>query len=139
MGVNVFNNKHIHDYPQWHCIALGVTKRQLFNPFPFKRELTLLDQSSAYLLVNSPLRLSDLCLQTGMVTGRNEFRRLLKQGGIKWNGATIIGDFELDAKTPSVSDVVRIGKNRVLEICVPLDEWSWAWLWESFKNVFNRV
>ena len=59
----------------------------------------------------SPVKLSAVLLGSGLVSSKNEFRRLLSQGSIRINGEKVFEDVEVG---PGV--IIRVGKRRFVRV-----------------------
>jgi len=82
--------------------------REHFNRVFRKRDIP---EDMPVLSVDGPIKLSEALLMSGLVSSKNEFRRLLSQGSIRINGQKVFED-----KTIEGDAVIRVGKRRFLKI-----------------------
>lgn len=121
------------DYFQSRCLIIGSSLRQVENPFIFQQELLYSNRPDAIWVADSKIMLSSICVLSGLVPSKNEFRRKVQQKGLTFNGKPLEGlDLEIDTKTPLVFADVRLGK-RHLEIAIPSDETN---LLNRLKNLY---
>lgn len=62
---------------------------------------------------SSPVKLSRILIESGLVSSRNEFRRLLSQGSIRVNGEKVFEDMEIGGEK-----VIKVGKRRFVKVVV---------------------
>ena len=65
-------------------------------------------------IINTPLRLIDLMVETKLVNGKGEARRLIRQGGVKLDNETIKD--ELLEITTGSEKILKVGKRKFLKI-----------------------
>jgi tyrosyl-tRNA synthetase len=65
-------------------------------------------------IINTPLRLIDLMVETKLVNGKGEARRLIRQGGVKLDNKTIKD--ELLEITTGKEKILKVGKRKFLKI-----------------------
>lgn len=110
------------DYYQSRCLILGNSLRQVENPFIFQLDLLYSSKPDAIWVADAKIMLSSICVLSGLVPSKNEFRRKVQQKGLTFNGKSLEGlDLEIDTTIPLVFADVRLGK-RHLELAVPSDE-----------------
>jgi tyrosyl-tRNA synthetase len=68
----------------------------------------------SYVLKNKSLRIIDVMLDSGLVTGKGEARRLIRQGGVKLNGETIRDEL-LELKADK-EQILKVGKRKFLKL-----------------------
>jgi tyrosyl-tRNA synthetase len=71
------------------------------------------DEIEEYVLKSSSIKLSDLLAESGMVSSKNEARRLIEQGGVKIDSQKAAGDLELKSEKPFI---VQAGKRKFKKI-----------------------
>jgi len=126
------------DWYQSKCLILGNSLRQVENPFIFQHDLLLSSKPDAIWVTDAKIMLSSICVLTGFVPSRNEFRRKVQQRGLTFNGKPIEGlDVEIDTTIPLVFADVRLGK-RFLELAVPMDEKQLLLRLQNLYCVRNR-
>jgi tyrosyl-tRNA synthetase len=97
---------------RYHGAAAAQAARQGFdNVFSQKNNP---DEMELYVCKDENIKLSDLLLAADLVTGKNEARRLIEQGGIKLNGEKLTEDKTL---TIHAECVLQAGKRKFKKIC----------------------
>ncbi len=71
-------------------------------------------ESAPRFVIDTPQRLIDFLVDNGLVSSKNEARRLIQQGGVQLNGKRISDPFF--TLEPGVKGIMRIGKKRFVEL-----------------------
>lgn len=83
-----------------------------FDTVHKKKEIP--DDIPEFKMHKSSMRLIDLMLEAGIVSGKGEARRLIRQGGVKLDGQTISNElFEIQTLDGSI---LKVGKRKFLKI-----------------------
>ncbi len=82
--------------------------QEYFNRVFRKKDIP--DDIPVYRL-SSPVKLSRILIESGLVSSRNEFRRLLSQGSIRINGEKVFEDIEVGEEM-----VIKVGKRRFVKV-----------------------
>jgi tyrosyl-tRNA synthetase len=72
------------------------------------------DDIGEYRIKDEEIKLSDLLVISGMVSSRNEARRIIEQGGVKIDSQKAVGDFAVKFKNPFVLQVGKRKFNRII-------------------------
>jgi tyrosyl-tRNA synthetase len=67
-----------------------------------------------YRIKDEEIKLSDLLVRSGMVSSRNEARRIIEQGGVKIDSQKVTGNFVVKFENPFVLQVGRRKFNRII-------------------------
>jgi tyrosyl-tRNA synthetase len=71
------------------------------------------DDIVEYRIKDKEIKLSDLLVRSGMVSSRNEARRIIEQGGVKIDSQKVIGNFAIKFENPFV---LQVGKRKFSRI-----------------------
>ena len=85
--------------------------REEFDKVFAKKDMP--DEIEEYLLDSSSVKLSDLLFKSGMVSSKNEARRLIEQGGVKIDSQKAEGDFEIKS---GEAFVIQAGKRKFKKV-----------------------
>lgn len=149
----MFDNKCICDYWQARCLFIGTTQEQVDDNFlvdgnpiecpgqaPCQFALHyhakgiihkgyVNEPDERWVIEGPKIKLVDICVRSGLVPSKNEFRRKCEQKGLKYNDKPVTDfNMEIDATVPDIWHEVRLGK-RFLEIVVPI-----LWRDEDHEN-----
>jgi tyrosyl-tRNA synthetase len=72
------------------------------------------DDIKEYKIKDEKVKLSDLLVKSGMVSSRNEARRIIEQGGVKIDLQKAIGDFTIKSENSFVLQVGKRKFNRII-------------------------
>ena len=81
---------------RYHGKEAAGAAREEFEKVFAKKDLP--DDMEEYVLKVSSVKLSDLLAESGMVSSKNEARRLIEQGGVKIDSKKAGGDFEIKSE-----------------------------------------
>jgi len=74
----------------YHGADAGKFAREQFDSVHGKKEMP--ENMETYTCISKEIKLVDLLVSSGMVESKNEARRLIEQGGIKFNGEKLTQD-----------------------------------------------
>jgi tyrosyl-tRNA synthetase len=96
----------------YHNEKTAKLAEQHFDIVHKKKEIP--NDVTEFKMPKSPMRLIDLMLEAGIVSGKGEARRLIRQGGVKLDGQTINNElFEIQTQDGSI---LKVGKRKFLKI-----------------------
>jgi tyrosyl-tRNA synthetase len=72
------------------------------------------DDIKEYRIKDEEIKLSDLLVKSGMVSSRNEARRIIEQGGVKIDLQKAVGDFKVKSENSFVLQVGKKTFNRII-------------------------
>ncbi|MDR2398844.1 MAG: tyrosine--tRNA ligase [Endomicrobium sp.] len=96
---------------RYHGKEAALKEKEEFNKVFVKKDIP--DDTKEYLVNDVTLKLSELLAESGMVSSKNEAKRLIEQGGIKIDSQKVEGDVSLDF---SKSFILQAGKRRFKKI-----------------------
>lgn len=92
---------------RYHGKEAALAAREGFDKVFAKKDIP--DDIEEYELKSSSVKLSDLLVESGMASSKNEARRLIEQGGVKIDLQKVSADFEIN---PEKTFVVQAGKRK---------------------------
>ena len=118
----IFNSQ---DYCQSRCVVLGKTQEASEDNFCFLKlgeppeSVMYAERPDArWVILEGTLRVSDLCIRTGLLSSRKEFYRKWRAGAIRYNGRALVEDLWISMDEPQCLNEIRMGR-KLLEWVVP--------------------
>jgi tyrosyl-tRNA synthetase len=96
---------------RYHGKEAALREKEEFNKVFVKKDIP--DDTEEYFVNDTTLKLSELLVKSGMVSSKNEAKRLIEQGGIKIGSQKVEGDLSLDF---SKSFILQAGKRKLKKI-----------------------
>ncbi|MDR1087118.1 MAG: tyrosine--tRNA ligase [Endomicrobium sp.] len=96
---------------RYHGKEAALREKEEFNKVFVKKDIP--DDTEEYLVNDATLKLSELLVKSGMVSSKNEAKRLIEQGAIKIGSQKVKGDLSLDF---SKSFILQAGKRKLKKI-----------------------
>jgi tyrosyl-tRNA synthetase len=97
---------------RYHGKEAGLKEKEEFNKVFAKKDI--LEDIEEYLVYDTALlKVSELLVKSGMVSSKNEARRLIEQGGVKIDSQKVEGDLTVDFSKPFI---LQAGKRKFKKI-----------------------
>jgi tyrosyl-tRNA synthetase len=100
-----------HIVERFHGKEVALKEREEFNKVFSEKDIP--DNLEEYLIGNTSLKLSELLVNSGMVSSKNEARRLIEQGGVKIDSQKVESDLTVDLSKPFI---LQVGKRKFKKI-----------------------
>jgi tyrosyl-tRNA synthetase len=96
---------------RYHGKGAALKEREEFNKVFSRKDIP--DNLEEYLIGDTSLKLSELLVSSGMISSKNEARRLIEQGGIKMDSQKVESDLTIGFSKPFI---LQVGKRKFKKI-----------------------